>query len=101
MNLLLKLKAFPAKKRKQSSTDDVTNSTPQKRNKTNPDRLTIYLRDENYINDKNTIKNILAQIKISFPNEKLLAQKIDCVLTKVDSILEPIEKARAKNIDKI
>jgi hypothetical protein len=79
----------------------LTNSTPQKRNKTNPDRLTIYLRDENYINDKNTIKNTLAQIKRSFPNEKLLTQKIDHVLTKVDSILEPIEKARAKNIDKI
>jgi hypothetical protein len=47
------------------------------------------------------IKNTLAQIKRSFPNEKLLTQKIDHVLTKVDSILEPIEKARAKNIDKI
>ena len=73
------------KKRKQSSTDDVTNSTPQKRNKTNPDRLTIYLRDENYINDKNTNKNTLAQIKRSFPNEKLLTQKIDCALTKFAS----------------
>jgi hypothetical protein len=51
-----------AKKRQRASTDEVTDITLRKRNKTNPNKLTIQLDQPKYTNIKNTVKNNLTKI---------------------------------------
>ncbi len=52
------------KKRQRAETDEVTNITPRKRNKTNPNKLTIQLDQSKYTNIKNTVRNNLTKIHI-------------------------------------
>jgi len=52
-----------AKKRQRAETDEVTDITPRKRNKTNTDELTIQLDQSKYTNIKNTIRNNLTKIQ--------------------------------------
>ncbi len=52
-----------AKKRQRAETDEVTDVTPRKRNKTNPNKLTIQLDQSKYSNIKNTVKHNLRKIQ--------------------------------------
>jgi hypothetical protein len=52
-----------AKKRQWAETDEVTDITPRKRNKTNPNKLTIQLDQSKYTNIKNTVIHNLRKIQ--------------------------------------
>jgi cobalamin biosynthesis protein CobT len=91
-----------AKKRQRASTDDVTNITPRKRNKTNPNRLTIQLDQPKYTNIKNTVKNNLMKIhqlvhqEVGMEHKPEITVKLKVIIEKMEDIFAPIDAAFIK-----
>ena len=79
-----------AKKRQRAETDEVTDITPRKRNKTNPNKLTIQLDQSKYTNIKNTAINNLTKIQQLIQEEVEMQHKPE-INVKLKVILEKIE----------
>jgi len=91
-----------AKKRQRAETDEVTNITPRKRNKTNPNKLTIQLDQSKYTNIKNTVRNNLTKIQQLIDNEVEMQHKLEInvklkvILEKMEDIFTPVDAAFIK-----
>ncbi len=91
-----------AKKRQRAETDEVTNITPTKRNKTNPDKLTIQLDQSKYTNIKNTVRNNLTKIQqlidndVEMQHKAEIKVKLKVVLEKIEDIFTPVDAAFIK-----
>lgn len=91
-----------AKKRQRAETDEVTNITPTKRNKTNPNKLTIQLDQSKYTNIKNTVRNNLTKIQqlidndVEMQHKAEIKVKLKVVLEKIEDIFTPVDAAFIK-----
>ena len=91
-----------AKKRQQAETDEVTDITLRKRNKTNPNKLTIQLDQSKYTNIKNTVRNNLTKIQQLIDNEVEMQHKpeinvkLKVILEKMEDIFTPVDAAFIK-----
>jgi len=86
-----------AKKRQRAETDEVTDMTPRKRNKTNPNKLTIQLDQSKYTNIKNTVINNLRKIQqlvhqeVEMQHKPEITVKLKLILEKMEDIFAPID----------
>jgi len=91
-----------AKKRQRAETDEVTDITPRKRNKTNPNKLTIQLDQSKYTNIKNTVINSLRKIQqlireeVEMQHKPEINVKLKVILEKMEDIFTPVDAAFIK-----
>ncbi len=91
-----------AKKRQRAETDEVTDITPRKRNKTNPDKLTIQLDQSKYTNIKNTVIHNLRKIQqliheeVEMQHKPEINVKLKVILEKMEDIFTPVDAAFIK-----
>jgi hypothetical protein len=91
-----------AKKRQRAETDEVTDITPRKRNKTNPNKLTIQLDQSKYTNIKNTVIHNLRKIQqliheeVEMQHKPEINVKLKVILEKMEDIFTPVDAAFIK-----